>query len=181
MCLGLSAVFSDAISISDDYLPKETHYDMGAEMYSTLPTAQTTVAIESIFCLEGHQADINGAIMAISGFPSQTEDIDQLLMSAIVLILAIWSSFFGVLEGNSKIATVAPFIFTLCIPSPKISPIAPTVLAVEGGAIRFRCSSSCNSSFSVFRLRLYNLTFLVFFSTYKPCSRLSRESLAGIL
>ena len=113
------------------------------------PTAQTTGAIESIFWLEVHQADTNGATVAISEFPSQTGDIDHLLISAKVLILAIWSSFFWVLEGNLKIATVAPFIFTLCIPSPKISPIAPTVLAVGGGAIRFRCSSSCNSSFSV--------------------------------
>ena len=76
--------------------------------------------------------DINGATVAIFEFPSQTGDIDHLLISAKVLILAIWSSFFGVLEGNSKIATVAPFIFTPCIPSPKISPIAPTILAVGG-------------------------------------------------
>ena len=96
------------------------------------PTAQTTGAIESIFWLEVHQADTNGATVAISEFPSQTGDIDHLLISAKVLILAIWSSFFWVLEGNSKIATVAPFIFTLCISSPKISPIAPTILAVGG-------------------------------------------------
>ena len=101
-------------------------------MYSTPPTAQTTGAIESIFWLEVHQADTNGATVAISEFPSQTGDIDHLLISAKVLILAIWSSFFWVLEGNSKIATVAPFIFTLCISSPKISPIAPTILAVGG-------------------------------------------------
>ena len=73
------------------------------------PTAQTTGAIESIFWLEVHQADINGATVAIFEFPSQTGDIDYLLISAKVLILAIWSSFFGVLEGNSKITTVAPF------------------------------------------------------------------------
>jgi len=96
------------------------------------PTAQTTGAIESIFWLEVHQADINGATMAIFEFPSQAGDIAPLLISAKVLILAIWSSFFRVLEGNLKIATVAPFIFTLCIPSPKISSVAPTVLAVGG-------------------------------------------------
>ena len=107
-------------------------------MYSTPPTAQTTGAIESIFWLEVHQADTNGATAAISEFPSQTGDIDHLLISAKVLILAIWSSFFGVLEGNSKIATVAPFIFTLCISSPKISPIAPTILAVGGGCYTFQ-------------------------------------------
>ena len=104
-------------------------------MYSTPPTAQTTGAIESIFWLEVHQADTNGATVAISEFPSQTGDIGHLLISAKVLILAIWSSFFWVLEGNSKIATVAPFIFTLCISSPKISPIAPTILAVGGGGL----------------------------------------------
>ncbi len=70
--------------------------------------------------------------VAIFEFPSQTGDINHLLISAKVLILAIWSSFFGVLEGNSKIARVAPFIFIPCIPSPKISPLAPTVLAVGG-------------------------------------------------
>ena len=35
-------------------------------MHSTSPTAQTTGAIESIFWLEVHQADINGATTAIS-------------------------------------------------------------------------------------------------------------------
>ena len=54
-------------------------------------TAQTTSAIESIFWLEVHQADINGATLAIFEFPSQTGDIDHLLISAKVLILAIWS------------------------------------------------------------------------------------------
>ena len=45
-----------------------------------------------------------------------------------------------------KIARVAPFIFTLCIHSPKISPKAPVVLALGGGdALRFRCSSSSTS------------------------------------
>ena len=137
---------------SSKNLQKETNYKMrSTKCIAPPPTAQTTGAIESIFWLEVHQADINGATVAIFEFPSQTGDIDHLLISAKVLILAIWSSFFWVLEGNLKIATVAPFIFTLCIPSPKISPIAPTVLAVEGGAIRFRCSSSCNSSFSVYK------------------------------
>ena len=89
--------------------------------------------------------DINGATAAIFEFPSQTGDIDHLLISAKVLILAIWSSFFWVLEGNLKIATVAPFIFTLCIPSPKISSVAPIVLAVGGvlyvsGALHLRVS-----------------------------------------
>ena len=106
-------------------------------MYSTPPTAQTTGAIESIFWLKVHRADINGATVAIFEFPSQTGDIDHLLISAKVLILAIWSSFFGVLEGNSKIATVAPFIFIPCTPSPKTSPLAPTVLAV-GGCYTFK-------------------------------------------
>ena len=64
---------------------------MEHEIYSTPPTAQTTSAIESIFWLEVHQADINGATVAIFEFPSQTGDIDHLLISAKVLILAIWS------------------------------------------------------------------------------------------
>ena len=64
---------------------------MEHEIYSTPPTAQTTGAIESIFWLEVHQADINGATVAIFEFPSQTGDIDHLLISAKVLILAIWS------------------------------------------------------------------------------------------
>ena len=58
------------------------------------PTAQTTGAIEFIFWLEVHQADTNGATVAISEFPSQTGDIDHLLISAKVPISAIWSSFF---------------------------------------------------------------------------------------
>ena len=57
------------------------------------PTAQTTGAIESIFWLEVHEADINGATVAIFEFPSQTGGIDYLLISAEVMILAIWSSF----------------------------------------------------------------------------------------
>ena len=116
-------------------LQKETNYKKRSQNVQHPPTAQTTGAIESIFWLEVHQADTNGATVAISEFPSQTGDIDHLLISAKVLILAIWSSFFWVLEGNSKIATVAPFIFTLCISSPKISPIAPTILAVGGGVL----------------------------------------------
>ena len=48
-----------------------------------------------------------------------------------------------------KIARVASFIFILCIPSPKISPFAPTVMAVGGGDLRFSCSISCYSSLSV--------------------------------
>ena len=54
--------------------------------------------------------------------------------------------FGGFLKGNSRIAMVAPLHSR---PRPKISLIAPTVLAEGVGAIHFRCSSSCNSSFSV--------------------------------
>ena len=60
--------------------------DVEHEIYSTPPTAQTTGAIESIFWLEVHQADINGATLAIFEFPSQTGDIDHLLISAKALI-----------------------------------------------------------------------------------------------
>ena len=105
-----------------------------AEMYST-PLQPKPL---SIFWLEVHQADINSATTACFEFLSQTEDIDHLLISAKVLILAIWRSFFWVLKGNLKIATVAPFIFTLCIPSPKIRSLAPTVLAVGGGCYTFQ-------------------------------------------
>ena len=87
---------------------------------------------KTIFWLEVHQADINGATVAIFEYPSQTGDIDHLLISAKVLVFAIWSSFFWVLEGNSTIAMMAPFILILYIPSPKISLIAPTVWAVPG-------------------------------------------------
>ena len=55
-------------------------------------TAQTPGAIKSIFWREVHQADINGATVAIFEFP-QTGDIDHLQVLAEVLILAIWSSF----------------------------------------------------------------------------------------
>jgi len=69
------------------------------------PTAQTMSAIESIFWLEVHQVNINGATTKISEFPSQTRDNDHRPISAKVLILAIWRSFFfWVLEENSKIA-----------------------------------------------------------------------------
>ena len=51
-------------------------------MYSTPPTAKTTGAIESIFWLEVHQADINGATVAIFEFLFQTGDIGHLLISA---------------------------------------------------------------------------------------------------
>ena len=77
----------------DKNIQKETNY----KMWSTKciapppPVAQTAGAIESIFWLEVHQADINGATVAIFEFPSQTGDIDHLLISAKVLILAIWS------------------------------------------------------------------------------------------
>ncbi len=67
----------------------------GAETYSTPPTAQTTGAIESIFWLEVHNVNMNGATTAFFEFPSQTEDVDHLVISAKVLILALWSSFFG--------------------------------------------------------------------------------------
>ena len=40
----------------------------------------------------------------------------------------------GVPDGNSKIATVAPLIISQCTLSPKISPMAPAVQAVGGGA-----------------------------------------------
>ena len=63
--------------------------------------------------------------------------------------------FFGVQEGNSKIASMAPFIYPWCTPSQKISSIAPTVWAVGGGgdAGGFRCSTCCNSSLSVHRCK----------------------------
>ena len=54
-----------------------------------LPTAQTTGTIKSNFWLEVHQANINGATTAFFEFPSQTEDIDHLLISAKVLILVL--------------------------------------------------------------------------------------------
>ena len=44
----------------------------------------------------------------------------------------------GVPDGNLKIATVAPLIISQCTLSPKISPIAPAVQAVGGGASDFR-------------------------------------------
>ena len=43
-------------------------------MYSTPTTAQTTGAIESIFWLEVHQVDINGATGNFE-FPFQTKNI----------------------------------------------------------------------------------------------------------
>ena len=96
-----------------------------------------------------HRVNMNGATIAIFKFPSRTpKNEHQMVKISTFAEISKWS-ISPVWDGNLKIATVAPFIFTLCIPSPKISPIAPTVLAVRGGAIRCRCSSSCNSSFSV--------------------------------
>ena len=81
----------DGIPSDADYTKRDELQEEEPKCIAPPPTAQTTGAIESIFWLEVHQADTNGATVAISEFPSQTGDIDHLLISAKVLILAIWS------------------------------------------------------------------------------------------
>ena len=50
-------------------LQKETNYKMWSTKFiAPPPTAQTTSAIESIFWLEVHQANINGATTAFLNF-----------------------------------------------------------------------------------------------------------------
>ena len=78
-------------------------------MYSIPPP--TTGAIESIFWLEVHQADINGATTATSEFPSQSDDIDHFFISAKVLIQASWSSFLGFRRKFKNRHLYSPYVF----------------------------------------------------------------------
>ena len=115
------------------------------------PTPQTAWAIEPIFRLGVHQRHRIGVTLAIFEFPSGTPKNWPPRFWGPHPQWALGGLFLGVPDGNSKIAMVTPVLCPWSAPSPKMSPIAPVVWAVGGGARDLSPSSHCNSSLSVVR------------------------------